>query len=181
MFLSKTVAWITAFISFEKCFCILFSLKVRRLITSRGTFVDMLIITLLTFCPSFFSCISYELALFHLFEGLEYSVKQHITTERYRANTEQHHSDTASRRNSTAPGPRGSAQCKSGTAIRRSDIVRRRSRTKQLHSDTAYHRSGTVHLCSDTAQLLNGTAYRRSDTGHRSIDTSKRQRYPKTR
>ncbi|GFN84557.1 hypothetical protein PoB_001106300 [Plakobranchus ocellatus] len=57
-FLSTTVAWITAFISFERCLCILFPLKVRRLITPRGTFVAMLIIILLTFCPSFFTYIT---------------------------------------------------------------------------------------------------------------------------
>ncbi|GFO28797.1 chemosensory receptor a [Plakobranchus ocellatus] len=59
-FLSSTVAWITAFISFERCICILFPLKVRRLITPRGTFVAMLIIILLTFCPSFFIYIRYK-------------------------------------------------------------------------------------------------------------------------
>ncbi|GFO28794.1 chemosensory receptor a [Plakobranchus ocellatus] len=59
-FLSSTVAWITAFISFERCLCILFPLKVRRLITPRGTFVAMLIIILLTFCPSFFIYIRYK-------------------------------------------------------------------------------------------------------------------------
>ncbi|GFO17703.1 chemosensory receptor a [Plakobranchus ocellatus] len=60
-FLSSTIAWITAFISFERCLCILFPLKVRRLITPRGTFVAMLIIILLTFCPSFFRYIRYKL------------------------------------------------------------------------------------------------------------------------
>ncbi|GFO28786.1 chemosensory receptor a [Plakobranchus ocellatus] len=59
-FLSSTVAWITAFISFERCLCILIPLKVRRLITPRGTFVAMLIIILLTFCPSFFVYIRYK-------------------------------------------------------------------------------------------------------------------------
>ncbi|GFN74550.1 chemosensory receptor a [Plakobranchus ocellatus] len=58
-FLSTTVAWITAFISFERCLCILVPLKVRRLITPRGTFVAMLIIVLLTFCPSFFTYVRY--------------------------------------------------------------------------------------------------------------------------
>ncbi|GFO28778.1 peptide receptor gpcr [Plakobranchus ocellatus] len=60
VFLSSTVAWITAFISFERCLCILVPLKVRRLITPRGTFVAMLIIIFLTFCPSFFIYIRYE-------------------------------------------------------------------------------------------------------------------------
>ncbi|GFO35541.1 chemosensory receptor a [Plakobranchus ocellatus] len=59
-FLSTTVAWITAFISFERCLCILVPLKVRRLITPRGTFVAMLIIIVLTFCPSFFTFIRYK-------------------------------------------------------------------------------------------------------------------------
>ncbi|GFN74552.1 chemosensory receptor a [Plakobranchus ocellatus] len=59
-FLSTTVAWITAFISFERCLCILVPLKVRRLITPRGTFVAMLIIILFTFCPSFLTFIRYK-------------------------------------------------------------------------------------------------------------------------
>ncbi|GFO47674.1 chemosensory receptor a [Plakobranchus ocellatus] len=59
-FLSSTVAWITAFISFERCLCILFPLKVRRLITPGGTFVVILIIILFTFCPSFFIYIRYK-------------------------------------------------------------------------------------------------------------------------
>ncbi|GFN99642.1 chemosensory receptor a [Plakobranchus ocellatus] len=59
-FLSTTVAWITAFISLERCLCILFPLKVRRLITPRGTFVAMPIIILFTFCPSFYTYIRYK-------------------------------------------------------------------------------------------------------------------------
>ncbi|GFO20619.1 chemosensory receptor a [Plakobranchus ocellatus] len=59
-FLSSTVAWITAFISFERCLCILFPLKVKRLITPRSTFVAMLIIIVLTFCPSFLIYIRYK-------------------------------------------------------------------------------------------------------------------------
>ncbi|GFO46844.1 chemosensory receptor a [Plakobranchus ocellatus] len=59
-FLSSTVSWITAFISFERCLCILVPLKVRRLITPKGTFVAMLIIILLTFCPSFFIYTRYK-------------------------------------------------------------------------------------------------------------------------
>ncbi|GFN86828.1 chemosensory receptor b [Plakobranchus ocellatus] len=39
VFLSRTVAWITAFISFERCLCILVPLKVRRLITPRGKYL----------------------------------------------------------------------------------------------------------------------------------------------
>ncbi|GFN78168.1 chemosensory receptor a [Plakobranchus ocellatus] len=60
VFLSTTVAWITAFISFERCLCILVPLKVRRLITPRGTIVAMLIIILLTFCPSFYMYVRYK-------------------------------------------------------------------------------------------------------------------------
>ncbi|GFN74513.1 chemosensory receptor a [Plakobranchus ocellatus] len=59
-YLSTTVAWITAFISLERCLCILVPLKVRRLITPKGTFIAMLIIILLTFCPSFFTYIRYK-------------------------------------------------------------------------------------------------------------------------
>ncbi|GFO28795.1 chemosensory receptor a [Plakobranchus ocellatus] len=60
VFLRSTIAWITAFISFERCLCILCPLKVRRLITPKGTFVAMLIIILLTFCPSFFLYMRYK-------------------------------------------------------------------------------------------------------------------------
>ncbi|GFN74551.1 chemosensory receptor a [Plakobranchus ocellatus] len=59
-FLSTTIAWITAFISFERCLCILVPLKVKRLITQRGTFVAMLVIILVTFCPSFFTYVRYK-------------------------------------------------------------------------------------------------------------------------
>ncbi|GFO37251.1 chemosensory receptor a [Plakobranchus ocellatus] len=59
-FLGSTVAWVTAFITFERCLCILVPLKVRRLITPRGIFVSMLIIILLTFCPSFLIYIRYK-------------------------------------------------------------------------------------------------------------------------
>ncbi|GFO20623.1 chemosensory receptor a [Plakobranchus ocellatus] len=59
-FLRNTVAWITAFISFERCLCILVPLKVKRLIRPRVTFVAMLIIILLTFCPSYFTFIRYK-------------------------------------------------------------------------------------------------------------------------
>ncbi|GFN78155.1 chemosensory receptor a [Plakobranchus ocellatus] len=61
-FLSSTVAWITAFISFERCLCILVPLKVRRLITPTGTFVAILIIIIVTFCPSVFLYIRYKFA-----------------------------------------------------------------------------------------------------------------------
>ncbi|GFO25268.1 chemosensory receptor a [Plakobranchus ocellatus] len=59
-FLSSTIAWIPAFISFERCLCILVPLKVRRLITPRATSVAMLIIILLTFCPSFYTYMRYK-------------------------------------------------------------------------------------------------------------------------
>ncbi|GFO17694.1 chemosensory receptor b [Plakobranchus ocellatus] len=41
-FLSSTVAWIKAFISFERCLCVLVPLKVRRLITPRVLLVVQL-------------------------------------------------------------------------------------------------------------------------------------------
>ncbi|GFN90159.1 chemosensory receptor a [Plakobranchus ocellatus] len=50
-FISRTVAWITAFISFERCLCILVPLKVKKLITSRSTLTAMIIIFIFTFCP----------------------------------------------------------------------------------------------------------------------------------
>ncbi|GFN73599.1 chemosensory receptor a [Plakobranchus ocellatus] len=59
-FLSTTIAWITAFISFERCLCILVPLKMKRLITPRVTFVAMLMIILLTFCPSFSIYMTYK-------------------------------------------------------------------------------------------------------------------------
>ncbi|GFN76436.1 chemosensory receptor a [Plakobranchus ocellatus] len=59
-FLSSTIAWITAFISFERCLCIIVPLKVRRFITPRSTFAAILLIILITFCPSFFTYISYK-------------------------------------------------------------------------------------------------------------------------
>ncbi|GFO27152.1 chemosensory receptor a [Plakobranchus ocellatus] len=52
-FVVRTVAWITAFISFERCLCILAPLKVKRYITSKTTFTAMLLIAALTICPSF--------------------------------------------------------------------------------------------------------------------------------
>ncbi|GFO43608.1 chemosensory receptor a [Plakobranchus ocellatus] len=53
-FIGRTVAWITAFISFERCLCILVPLKVKKLITSKSTLTAMIIIFIFTFCP----CIS---------------------------------------------------------------------------------------------------------------------------
>ncbi|GFN91107.1 chemosensory receptor a [Plakobranchus ocellatus] len=60
VFLSRTVAWIPAFISFERCLCILVPLKVRRLMTPRGTFAVMFTIILFTFRPSFFHYIRHK-------------------------------------------------------------------------------------------------------------------------
>ncbi|GFO28726.1 chemosensory receptor a [Plakobranchus ocellatus] len=53
-FLTRTVAWITAFITFERCLCILVPLKVKTLITQRSTLMAMIIIVTLTFSPFFF-------------------------------------------------------------------------------------------------------------------------------
>ncbi|GFO27832.1 chemosensory receptor a [Plakobranchus ocellatus] len=53
-FVNRTVAWITAFISFERCLCILLPLKVKRLVTRKTTLLAMLIIGVLTICPYFF-------------------------------------------------------------------------------------------------------------------------------
>ncbi|GFN98883.1 chemosensory receptor a [Plakobranchus ocellatus] len=50
-FINRTVAWITAFISFERCLCILVPLKVKKLITSKSTLTAMIIIVIFTFCP----------------------------------------------------------------------------------------------------------------------------------
>ncbi|GFO45475.1 chemosensory receptor a [Plakobranchus ocellatus] len=54
-FINRTVAWITAFISFERCLCILLPLKVKRLITPKTTLLAMLIIGTFTICPYFFA------------------------------------------------------------------------------------------------------------------------------
>ncbi|GFN88807.1 chemosensory receptor a [Plakobranchus ocellatus] len=59
-FVSRTVAWITAFISFERCLCILVPLKVKSLITPRTTLTAMLIIAALTVCPFLFSFLNYN-------------------------------------------------------------------------------------------------------------------------
>ncbi|GFO39447.1 chemosensory receptor a [Plakobranchus ocellatus] len=50
-FMVRTVAWITAFITFERCLCILVPLKVKRLITPRTTTTAMLVIGTLTVLP----------------------------------------------------------------------------------------------------------------------------------
>ncbi|GFO45476.1 chemosensory receptor b [Plakobranchus ocellatus] len=54
-FVNRTVAGITAFISFERCLCILLPLKVKRFITPKTTLLAMLIIGTLTICPYFFA------------------------------------------------------------------------------------------------------------------------------
>ncbi|GFN88802.1 chemosensory receptor a [Plakobranchus ocellatus] len=59
-FVSRTVAWITAFISFERCLCILVPLKVKSVITPRTTLTAMLIIAALTVCPFLFSFLNYN-------------------------------------------------------------------------------------------------------------------------
>ncbi|GFN88809.1 chemosensory receptor a [Plakobranchus ocellatus] len=59
-FVSRTCAWITAFISFERCLCILVPLKVKTLITPRTTLTAMLIIAALTVCPFLFSFFNYN-------------------------------------------------------------------------------------------------------------------------
>ncbi|GFN93126.1 chemosensory receptor a [Plakobranchus ocellatus] len=50
----RTAAWITAFISFERCLCILVPLKVKRLITPRTTLIAMLVISMFTVGPYIF-------------------------------------------------------------------------------------------------------------------------------
>ncbi|GFO43430.1 chemosensory receptor a [Plakobranchus ocellatus] len=59
-FLSRTIAWITAFISFERCLCILLPLNVKRIITPRNTLAALLMITLLTFGPFLFAYLRYN-------------------------------------------------------------------------------------------------------------------------
>ncbi|GFO28723.1 chemosensory receptor a [Plakobranchus ocellatus] len=55
-FASRTVAWVTAFIRFERCLCILLPLKVEKSMTRRST---LMIITL-TFVPLVYTYIGYE-------------------------------------------------------------------------------------------------------------------------
>ncbi|GFN86551.1 chemosensory receptor a [Plakobranchus ocellatus] len=62
-FISRTVAWITAFISFERCLCILVPLKVKKLITSKSTLTAMIIIFLFTVCPGIIGFIRYRFTL----------------------------------------------------------------------------------------------------------------------
>ncbi|GFN86519.1 chemosensory receptor a [Plakobranchus ocellatus] len=59
-FISRTVAWITAFISFERCLCILVPLKVKKLITSKSTLTAMIVIFIFTFCPGLNTFIRYR-------------------------------------------------------------------------------------------------------------------------
>ncbi|GFO43611.1 chemosensory receptor a [Plakobranchus ocellatus] len=59
-FIGRTVAWITAFISFERCLCILVPLKVKELITSKSTLTAMIIIFIFTFCPCVVAFIRYR-------------------------------------------------------------------------------------------------------------------------
>ncbi|GFN85001.1 chemosensory receptor a [Plakobranchus ocellatus] len=54
-FATRTIAWITAFISFERCLCILVPLKVKKIITPSSTLTAMIIIVALTFCPYFYA------------------------------------------------------------------------------------------------------------------------------
>ncbi|GFN85008.1 chemosensory receptor a [Plakobranchus ocellatus] len=57
---SRTIAWITAFISFERCLCILVPLKVKSIITPRSTLTAIIIIVTLTFCPYFTAYLRYK-------------------------------------------------------------------------------------------------------------------------
>ncbi|GFO02213.1 chemosensory receptor b [Plakobranchus ocellatus] len=60
LFVGRTVAWITAFISFERCLCILAPLKVKSLITPKITSVVVLVITTLTFGPVLLTYLRYN-------------------------------------------------------------------------------------------------------------------------
>ncbi|GFN93128.1 chemosensory receptor a [Plakobranchus ocellatus] len=56
----RTAAWITAFISFERCLCILVPLKVKRLITPRTTAISMIVISMFTIGPYIFMHVRYH-------------------------------------------------------------------------------------------------------------------------
>ncbi|GFO43404.1 chemosensory receptor a [Plakobranchus ocellatus] len=66
-FVSRTVAWITAFISLERCLCILVPLKVKRIITPRSTLIAMVCICALTFCPFLSSFFTYSFVWVYYF------------------------------------------------------------------------------------------------------------------
>ncbi|GFN85007.1 chemosensory receptor a [Plakobranchus ocellatus] len=59
-FASRTIAWITAFISFERCVCILVPLKVKSIITPTSTLTAIIMIVTLTFCPYFYAYLRYK-------------------------------------------------------------------------------------------------------------------------
>ncbi|GFN84998.1 chemosensory receptor a [Plakobranchus ocellatus] len=59
-FASRTIAWITAFISFERCLCIVVPLKMKKLITPRSTLTAIIIIVAFTFCPFFYAYLRYR-------------------------------------------------------------------------------------------------------------------------
>ncbi|GFO38994.1 chemosensory receptor a [Plakobranchus ocellatus] len=59
-YVTRTSAWITAFISFERCLCVLMPLKVKRLITTKTTLRAIIIIVILTTFPYFISYFGYR-------------------------------------------------------------------------------------------------------------------------
>ncbi|GFO45683.1 peptide receptor gpcr [Plakobranchus ocellatus] len=61
-YLTRTSAWITAFISLERCLCVLMPLKVKRLITTKTTLRATSIIVILTAFPYFISYFGYRFA-----------------------------------------------------------------------------------------------------------------------